>query len=103
MEKCNTLLTLKRPVCLFGESYVRKLPHGWQGLVWGILGFLMILSGIASGNIVTIIIGGVLGLAGTSAYLTSQVKSERIIKKVAEVASAIMAMAIIIARAEEMN
>jgi hypothetical protein len=75
---------------------MRKLPHGWQGLVWGILGFLMILSGIASGNIVTIIFGAVWGLAGTSAYLTSQVKSEHIIKKVAEVASAIMAMAIIV-------
>lgn len=75
---------------------MRKLPSGWQGLVWGILGFLMILSGIVSGNIVTIIVGAVLGFAGTSAYLTSQVKSERTIKKVAEVASAIIAMAITI-------
>lgn len=75
---------------------MRKLPSGWQSLIWGILGFLIVLSGIASGNVVTIIVGATLAFAGTSAYLTSQVKSERRVKKALEVVFAIVAMAVVI-------
>jgi hypothetical protein len=60
------------------------------------LGFLMALSGIASGNVVTIIVGATVAFAGTSAYLTSQVRSERRVKKALEVIFAIVAMAIVI-------
>lgn len=74
---------------------MRKLPHGWQGLVWVIVGFLLLLSWIVSRNVMSILVAA-LAFAVASAYLTSQVKSERIIKKVAEVASAIIAMALII-------
>lgn len=75
---------------------MRKLPSGWQILIWGILGFLMVLSGIPSGNVVTIIVGSTVAFAGTSAYLTSQVRSERGAKKALEVISAIAAMAVVI-------
>ena len=73
-----------------------KLPIRWQSLIWGILGFLIVLSGIASGNVVTIIVGATLAFAGTSAYLTSQVRSERRVKKALEVVFAIVAMAVVI-------
>jgi membrane protein implicated in regulation of membrane protease activity len=75
---------------------LRKLPIGWQSLIWGILGFLIVLSGIASGNLVTIIVGATLAFAGTSAYLTSHVRSERRVKKALEVVFAIAAMAVVI-------
>lgn len=79
-----------------GVPDVVKLPSGWQSLVWGILGFLMALIGIASGNVVTIIVGAAVAFAGTSAYLTSHVRSERRVKKALEVVSAMIAMAIVI-------
>ena len=75
---------------------MRKLPSGWYLSVWVILGFLMVLSGIASGNVVTIIVGATVAFAGTSAYLTSQVRSERRVKKALEVVFAIVAMAVVI-------
>jgi hypothetical protein len=86
---------LKR-VSLLGVPLVVKLPSGWQSLVLGILGFLMVLSGIASGNVVPIIVGAAVAFAGTSAYLTSHVKSEHRVKKTSEVVSAMIAMAIVI-------
>jgi hypothetical protein len=89
------LLVLKR-VSLVGVPFVVKLPSGWQILVWGILGFLMVLSGIASGNVVTIIVGATAAFAGTSAYLTSHVRSERRVKKTSEAVSAMIAIAIVI-------
>jgi ammonia channel protein AmtB len=75
---------------------LRELPRGLQSLIWGILGFLIVLSGIASGNIVTVTIGAALAFTGTSAYLTSHVKSESRLKKALEVVYAIIAVAIII-------
>lgn len=89
------LLVLKR-VSLVGVPFVVKLPSGWQILVWGILGFLMVLSGIASGNVVTIIVGAAAAFAGTSAYLTSHVRSESKVKKTSEAVSAMIAIAIVI-------
>jgi len=65
-------------------------------LVWGVLGFLMVLSGVISENVVTFIVGAAVASAATSRYLTSQVKSERRVKKTSEVVSAIIAIAIII-------
>lgn len=87
------LLVLKR-VSLVGVPFVVKLPSGWQILVWGILGFLMVLSGIASGNVVTIIVGAAAAFAGTSAYLTSHVRSESKVKKTSEAVSAVIAIVI---------
>jgi len=79
-----------------GAPDVVKLPSGWQLLIWGILGFFMVLSGIASGNVVAIILGAAVTFAGASAYLTSHVRSERRVKKAVEVVSAMIAMAIVI-------
>lgn len=56
----------------------------------------MLLSGVISGNVVTIIVGGLLAFAVTSGYLTSHVKSERRVKKALEVVSAMIAMSIVI-------
>lgn len=83
-------------VSLLGVPLMVKLPSGWQLLIWGILGFLMVLSGIASGNVVAIIVGAAVAFAGASAYLTSHVRSERRVKKTSEVVSAMIAMAIVI-------
>jgi len=79
-----------------GAPDVVKLPSGWQSPIWGILGFLLVLSGIASGNVVTIIVGATVAFAGTSTYLTSHVKSERRVKKALEVVFAMIAMMIVI-------
>jgi hypothetical protein len=91
----NTLINVER-VSLLGAPDVVKLPSGWPLLVWGILGFFMLLSGVISGNVVTIIVGTLLAFAATSGYLTSHVKSEHRVKKAWEVVSAIIAMAIVI-------
>jgi len=86
---------LKR-VVLLGAPAGGKLSSGWVLLVWGVLGFLMLLSGVISGNVVTIIVGGLLAFVVTSGYLTSPAKSERRVKKALEVVSAIIAMSIVI-------
>ena len=83
-------------VVLLGAPAGGKLSSRWVLLVWGVLGFLMLLSGVISGNVVTIIVGGLLAFAVTSGYLTSHVKSERRVKKALEVVSAMIAMSIAI-------
>jgi len=90
----NILINAKK-VNLLGEPDVGKLPSGWYLLIWGIVGFLTFFGGVVSGNAM-IILGAAMMFAVTSAYLTSQVKSEHIVKKAWEVVSAIMAMGIVI-------
>ncbi len=91
----NNLINAER-VSLLGAPDVVKLPRGWPLLVWGILGFLMFLSGVISGDVATIVIGGLLAFAVTSGYLTSHVRSEHRVKKTLEVVSAMIAMAMVI-------
>lgn len=92
-EAINILINAEK-VSLLGELDVGKLPSGWMLLVWGIVGFLTFFGGVVSGNAM-IILGAAMMFAVTSAYLTSQVKSEHIVKKAWEVVSAIMAMGIV--------
>lgn len=96
MEDCTILLLMLKRVVSLGAPARGKLSSGWVLLVWGVLGFLMLLSGVISGNVVTIIVGGLLAFAATSGYLTSHVKSERRVKKALEVVSAMIAMSIVI-------
>jgi len=56
---------------------------------WGLLGLLAAMSGLASGNIVTVAFGTAMALAAASSYLTSYVKSDRRAKRALEVALAL--------------
>lgn len=101
-EQINLSLSVRTALLLISKGYfkwssdLRKLPNLPQLLIWGVLSFLLLLSGVASGNIVTVIIGATLVFAGASMYLTSRVESESRVKKALEVVSAIIAMAIVV-------
>jgi hypothetical protein len=57
----------------------------WYCVVWGIVGFLVLSSGVVSGNIVTKVVGAMLLFAVTSGLLTSYVKGDHIVKRALEV------------------
>ena len=65
-------------------------------MVWCILAFLTLLSGVVSGNIVTMIVGAILLFATTSAYLTSYVKSERRVKRALEVIFMLLVFGVVV-------
>jgi len=69
---------------------------GWHLLVWVILSFLALLSGVISGNMVTIVFGAVLAFGFTSSYLTSYVKSEHRLKKALEVIFMLLTFGVIV-------
>jgi hypothetical protein len=73
-----------------------KWPSGWYLVVWGILGFLVLLSGVVSGNVVTMVVGAILLFAPTSAYLTSYVKSEHRVKRVLEVIFMLLVFGVVV-------
>jgi hypothetical protein len=75
---------------------MRKLPSGWYLLVWVILGFLTLLTGVIEKDDVTIFVRAVMAFGFTSAYLTSYVKSEHRVKRALEVIFAIITFGIII-------
>jgi hypothetical protein len=68
----------------------------WRGVLGSLVFFLMFLSGLFSGNVVTMVIGAALTFAYTSVFLTSYVESEHRLKKDLEVVSAILALSIIV-------
>ncbi|MEM2905168.1 MAG: hypothetical protein QW057_10530 [Candidatus Bathyarchaeia archaeon] len=73
------------------------VPRGWAiPLIWASLGFLLFLSGLASNNVVTMVIGVSLGLAGVSASLTAFAKCERRVEKAVEAVAAFGAMVLIV-------
>ncbi|MEM3823669.1 MAG: hypothetical protein QXH87_01920 [Candidatus Bathyarchaeia archaeon] len=62
----------------------------------GFLGFLLLLSGISSGNILMVVIGVALAFAGASGHLISCFESESRVKKALEVFFSITAITIIV-------
>jgi len=68
----------------------------WVLPVWVLLGFLMFLSGVLSENVVRMVFGVATAFAIISAFLTSYVKSEHIVKRASEVVSGIAALGAII-------
>ena len=56
----------------------------WVNLIWGILGFLMFLTGLYSQNVVTMVVGLSLAFGHVSSYLTTHVRSDNIMKKAIE-------------------
>lgn len=73
-----------------------KWPSGWSLLAWVVAGFLTLLSGVVSGNVVTMVCGTVMAFGATSAFLTSYVKSEHRVKRTLEVGSALVALGVIV-------
>ena len=69
---------------------------GWYLLVWVIVSLLVLLSGVISGNMVTIVFGAALAFGCTSAYLTSYVKSEHRLKKALEVIFMLLTFGVIV-------
>jgi len=69
---------------------MRKLPSGWFMLVWVALGFVGLLDGVFSGNVVGTAFGASMMFGAASLYLTSYVKSEHRIKRASEVILAIL-------------
>ena len=74
----------------------RMWPSKWYCVVWGILGFLVLLSGFVSGNVVTMVGGAIFLFAATSTYLTSYVKSEHIAKRALEVILMLVVFGVVI-------
>jgi hypothetical protein len=54
--------------------------YKWHWLTYGILGFLVLFSGVASGNVVAMAFGAVFLFAATSAFLTGYVEGEHGVK-----------------------
>ena len=52
-----------------------KLPTGWFMLVWVVLGFIALLDGSISGNVVGMCFGASMMFGAASPYLTQFVKS----------------------------
>jgi len=77
-------------------SQKKTLARGWHLLVWVIFGVLTLLSGVISGNAVTIIVGTVMAFGSTSAYLTSYVKSDHRVKRTSEVIFTLLTFGIVV-------
>jgi len=73
---------------------MRKLSSGWYLLAWVAVGFLNLLSGYISNRVDLIVLGAVLVLADTSAYLTSYVKSGHRVKKAFDVIFGLLALGV---------
>ena len=71
-------------------------PSKWYCVGWSILGFLALLSGVVSGNVVMMVFGTVIAFLATSAFLMHYVKSEHRVKRALEVVSALVALVIVV-------
>lgn len=71
-------------------------PSKWFCVVWGFLGFMVFISGVASGNVVTIIAGTVFTSLAVSAYLTSHVEGEHRVKRALEVVFCLMPLGLVV-------
>ena len=69
-------------------------PSKWYCVVWGILGYVVLLSGVVSGNVDTMIFGTVYTSVATSAFLMYYVESEHRVKKALEVVFAMIAFGV---------
>jgi len=64
--------------------------------VWVILGFLMLIAGYLSGNIVTMVVGSALAFASSSLFFTYYVRSELRVKKFLEIIFGVISLGIIV-------
>jgi len=65
-------------------------------VAWEIISFSMLLAGLASGNVVTMVFGTAMAFAYTAAFLMLHVKSEHRIKKALEVVFTLVTLGIFI-------
>lgn len=65
-------------------------------VAWEIISFSMVLSGLLSGNVVTVVFGTAMAFAYTSAFLMYYVRSEHRVKRALEVASTLATLGIFI-------
>lgn len=69
----------------------------WVGAILGLLGILMLsFSGFVSGNVVTMVVGVVMAFGYISIYLTSQVRSDHIVKRTLEVVFVLSAFGVVV-------
>jgi len=73
-----------------------KLPTGWFMLVWVVLGFIAVLDGSISGNVVGTCFGASMMFGAASLYLTQFVKSEYKGKRALEVTFAILMFSVFV-------
>lgn len=71
-------------------------PSRWYCVIWFFLGFLVLLSGIVSSRVDTIVAGAVFLFVATSTYLTYYVKSEHRVKRALEVIFMLLALGSVI-------
>ncbi len=69
-----------------------KWRERWVLAIWGILGFLMFLSGVVSENLALMVVGAAMAFVDSLAFLSSYVESERRVKRALEVVSGIVAL-----------
>jgi len=69
-------------------------PSKWYCVGWAILGYVVLLSGVVSGNVVTLVVGIVYTSAATSAFLMYYVESEHRVKRVLEVVFVMIAFGV---------
>ena len=69
-------------------------PSKWYCVGWGILGFLVLLSGVVSGNVDTMVFGTLFTFVATSAFLMYYVESEHRVKRALEVVFAMTAFGV---------
>jgi hypothetical protein len=79
------------------KGSIRKLQESvcyWIAVVF--LALIVVLIGVMSNNVVTMIFGTFLLYANASSFLTSYVKSDHIVKRTLEVALLFMALAVVV-------
>jgi hypothetical protein len=79
-----------------GELDMGKWPSWWYVLTYGVIGFIVLLGGIVSGNVVAFFVGAVWLSAASSAYLIFYVKSEHRVEKAFELIFALLALGVVV-------
>jgi hypothetical protein len=87
--------TFNTPLSL-SKMLISSMSHKWVWAVWEILATLTFLSGFASGNVVTMVVGAVVACGFASLYLASYVKSDHMVKRALEVIFMLSAFGLVI-------
>ncbi|MDH5686495.1 MAG: hypothetical protein OEZ48_01300 [Candidatus Bathyarchaeota archaeon] len=86
----------KSKVSRGGKEMGNRQPRIRVYVAWEIISFSIVLSGLLSGNVVTVVFGTAMAFASTSAFLTQYVKSEHRVRRALEVASTFATLGIFI-------
>lgn len=73
-----------------------RQPRIWVYVAWEILSFSMLLSGLASGNLVMMVFGAAMAFAYSASFLMLRVGSEHRVKRALEVVSTFATLGILI-------